>query len=124
MVNNFNMNPNKKTFVDEFSATTINGNFSNDAMTVNYDGVPDLTTTPTPVTYTVTFNNADNNGGTETYTAVPYEQIGHAIEEKALSVNDHAPHYYYNESLVGEWTINPIKGDIEIDVEWEDLSNE
>lgn len=124
MPNNFNMNSNKKVFLDEFSATTINGNFSNNAMTVNYDGVPNMTTPATPVEYTVTFNNADDSGGSNTYTAKPYEQIGHAIEEKELEIADKAPHYYFNGSIVDVYTIIPITEDIEIDVKWEDVSKE
>lgn len=124
MANNFNMNPNKKCFNGEFSATTISGNFCNDAMTLNYGGVPDTSDTPTPITFTVTFNNADNNGGTETYTATAFETIGHAIEEQALSITNYAPTYYYNESIVADYTIIPIKSDIEIDVKWTDISED
>ena len=122
MANHFNLNDNKKCLGDEFSQTTPSGGFSNDAMTLNYNGVSDFTTTPTPKTFTVTFNNANNSGGTSTYTAQPFETIGHAIDEKKLSLADHTPHYRYNDNLVFVDTIIPITSDIEIDVTWEDLT--
>ena len=83
MANHFNMNDNKESLGGtEFSSTATNCGFSNDPMALNYNGVPDFSTTPTEITYTVTFNNADNNGGISTYTTVPFSTIGSAIEEK------------------------------------------
>lgn len=118
MANHFNMNDNKKSFGGtEFSQTTSNG-FNNDAMTLNYGGVLDFSTTPTEITYTITFNNADNNGGTSTYTAVPFSTIGSAIEGKELEITKYAPLYYFNGGRVDENCIIQIKEDIEIDVEW------
>lgn len=117
MANDFNFNTNKQAFNgDEFSQTTVRGNFSNDAMTMQSDGVPSATSTPT--TFTVTFTNSDNAGTSATYTAQPFETIGNAITEKSLTVKDYAPTYYYNQSIVGEYTIVPIKSDITIDVKW------
>ena len=118
MANHFNLNDNKKSLGGtEFSQTTATS-FSNDAMTLNYGGIPDFSTTPTEVTYTITFNNADNNGGTSTYTAVPFSTIGSAIEEKELEITKYAPLYYFNGGRVDENCIIQIKEDIEIDVEW------
>ena len=118
MANHFNLNDNKKSLGGtEFSQTTATS-FSNDAMTLNYGGIPDFSTTPTEVTYTITFNNADNNGGTSTYTAVPFSTIGSAIEEKQLEITKYAPLYYFNGGRVDENCIIQIKEDIEIDVEW------
>lgn len=116
MVNNFNLNDNKETLADEVSFTTFRGNFSNNAMCVNCGGVPN--TTPTPTTYTVTFTNSDNNDGSTTYTAKPFETIGNAIEEKKLEVKDYYPTYYYNERIVDVNSITPIKSDITINVKW------
>lgn len=119
MANHFNMNDNKKSLDGtEFSSTTTNCGFSNDPMTLNYGGVPDFSTTPTEVTYTLTFNNADDKGGTSTYTAVPCSTIGSAIEEKQLEITKYAPLYYFNGNRVDENCIIQIKEDIEIDVEW------
>ena len=119
MANHFNMNDNKESLGGtEFSSTTPNCGFSNDAMTLNYSGVPDFSTTPTEITYTVIFNNADNNGGTSTYTAVPFSTIGSAIEEKQLEITKYAPLYYFNGGRVDENCIIQIKEDIVIDVEW------
>ena len=118
MANHFNMNDNKESLGGtEFSQTTAKS-FSNDAMTLNYSGVPDFSTLPTEVTYTITFNNADNNGGTSTCTAVPFSTIGSAIEEKQLEITKYAPLYYFNGGRVDENCIIQIKEDIEIDVEW------
>ena len=118
MANHFNLNDNKKSLGGtEFSQTTATS-FSNDAMTLNYGGIPDFSTTPTEVTYTITFNNADNNGGTSTYTAVPFSTIGSAIEEKQLEITKYAPLYYFNGGRVDENCIIQIKEDIVIDVEW------
>ena len=122
MANHFNMNDNKESLGGtEFSQTTAKS-FSNDAMTLNYDGVADFSTTPTEITYTVTFNNADNSGGTSTYTAQPFSTIGSAIEEKGLEINKYAPLYYFNGNRVDENCILQIKEDIEIDVEWTKVS--
>lgn len=121
MANNFNLNDNKQTFGgSEYSQTTIRGNFSNDETTFKTDGVPYAT--PSAITFNVVFNNADNNGGTETYTAQPMETIGHAIEEQALELNNYAPTYYFNESIVTDMCQIKIKSDIEIDVKWTQLS--
>ena len=116
MANNFNMNTNKQTFFDEFSQTTISGGFANDTSTFLHDGVPN--TTPSSTTFIVTFNNSDNNGGSATYTAQPYEKIGHAIDEKKLNITKFLPMYYYNGNRVDTYTILPIKSDIDIDVVW------
>ena len=118
MANHFNMNDNKESLGGtEFSQTTAKS-FSNDPMTLNYSGVPDFSTTPTEITYTVTFNNADNNGGIATYTAQPFSTIGSAIEEKELEITKYAPLYYFNGGRVDENCIIQIKDDVEIDVEW------
>ena len=122
MANHFNLNDNKKSLGGtEFSQTTTTS-FSNDVMTLNYNGIPNFTITPTPITYTVTFNNADNSGGTSTYTAQPFETIGHAIEEKELEISKYAPMYYYNGNRVDALCILPIKEDLSIDVEWVKVS--
>lgn len=123
MANHFNMNDNKKSLDGtEFSSTTTNCGFSNDPMALNFGGVPDFSTTPTEVTYTVTFNNADDKGGTSTYTAQPFSTIGSAIEEKELEITNYAPLYYFNGSRVDKNCIIQIKEDMEIDVEWIKIS--
>lgn len=119
MANNFNLNDNKESFFDEMSQTTIRGNFSNNAMALMCNGIPN--STPNPITFTVTFNNADNNGGTSTYTAQPFESIGKAIENENLQISNYSPTYYFNESIVGIYTEIPIKTDISINVKWNSI---
>lgn len=122
MPNNFNFNDNKSVLDGEvISQSTDRFNYPNDASTLEHGFVPYGSYTAT--TFTVTFNNSDNSGGTATYTAKPFETVGNAIYEKQLKVTNYYPTYRFNESIVTEDTIIPIKADIEINVTWTKISD-
>ena len=122
MPNNFNFNTCKDVLDGEvISQSTDRYNYPNDASTLEHGFMPYGTYNAT--TFTVTFNNSDNNGGTATYTAKPFETIGNATIEKEQMVTDYYSTYRFNESVVTDSTEIPIKEDIEINVTWTKISD-
>lgn len=116
MANNFIFNDNRVVLNgEEVSQSTDRYNFSNDASTLEHDYQPFGTYTAT--TFTVTFSD-DGSGKTATQTVNPFQTIGFAIEEKALSKSGYYPMYYFNESLVTEDSEIKITSDIDIKVIW------
>lgn len=116
MANNFIFNDNRVVLNgEEVSQSTDRYNFSNDASTLEHDYQPFGTYTAT--TFTVTFSD-DGSGKTATQTVNPFQTIGFAIEEKALSKSGYYPMYYFNESLVTEDSEIKITSDISIKVIW------
>lgn len=116
MSNNFIFNPNKVVLDgEEVSQSTDRYNFSNDASTLEHSFQPHGTYSA--VTYTVTFSD-DGSGKTATQSVSPFQTIGFAIEEKALSKSGYYPMYYYNESLVTKDSEIKITDDINIKVIW------
>ena len=117
MANNFNFNKNKVVVgMDEVSFTTERGNFANDETTFKTDGVPYAT--PSSTTFTVTFDDSDGSGTSDTFTVNPMQTIGYAITEMSLSVSKKSPTYYFNEGIVNEFCQIPITSNITIHVVW------
>lgn len=116
MANNFIFNDNKNVLDgEEISQSTKVYNFPNDASTLEHGFQSHGTYTAT--TFTVTFSD-DGNGSSATQTVNPFQTIGYAIEEKALSKNGYYPMYYFNESLVTKDSEYRITEDITIKVIW------
>ena len=119
MTNNFIFNDNKNVLDgEEISQSTKVYNFPNDSSTLQHGYQPFGTYTTT--TFTVTFSD-DGSGKTATQTVNPFQTIGYAIEEKALSKSGYYPIYYYNESLVTEDSEIKITSDINIKVIWKEV---
>lgn len=116
MANNFIFNDNKNVLDgEEISQSTKAYNFPNDASTLEHGYQPFGTYVATA--FTVTFSD-DGNGSSATQTVSPFQTIGYAIEEKALSKYGYYPTYYYNESIVTEDSKIKITSDISIKVIW------
>lgn len=116
MVNNFIFNNNKVVLNgEEVSQSTDRYNFPNDASTLEHGFQPHGTYSAT--TFTVTFSD-DGSGKTATQTVSPFQTIGFAIEEKALSKSGYYPTYYFNESIVTVDSEIKITSDIDIKVIW------
>ncbi len=116
MANNFIFNNNRVVLNgEEVSQSTDRYNFPNDASTLEHGFQPHGTYTAT--TFTVTFSD-DGSGSSATQTVTPFQTIGYAIEEKALSKSGYYPMYYFNESLVNEDSEFKITADINIKVIW------
>ena len=121
MANNFIFNVNKESLNgEELSCSTDRYNFPNDASTLEHGFQPHGTYSAT--TFTVTFDDSDNAGTSATQTVAPFKTIGYAISEKALTVKDYSPTYYYNESIVTNMCEIKITSDITIHVVWTSLS--
>ena len=117
MSNNFIFNNNNQSLDGEvISQSTNRYNFPNDASTLEHGFQPHGTYSAT--TYTVTFDNSDNAGTSATQTVTPFKTIGYAISEKALTVKDYSPTYYFNESIVTDMCEIKITSDIIIHVVW------
>ena len=116
MANNFIFNDNKNVLDgEEISQSTKVYNFPNDASTLEHGFQPHGTYSAT--TFTVTFSD-DGSGTSVTQTVNPFQTIGYAIEEKALSKNGYYPMYYFNESIITEDSEIKITSDINIKVIW------
>lgn len=118
MVNNFIFNSNKVVLNgEEVSQSTDRYNFPNDASTLEHGFQPHGTYSAT--TFTVTFSD-DGSGKTATQTVNPFQTIGFAIEEKALTKSGYYPMYYFNESLVTKDSEYRITENITIKVIWKE----
>lgn len=118
MANNFIFNDNRVSLNgEEVSQSTDRYNFPNDASTLEHGFQPHGTYSAT--TFTVTFTD-NGNGSSATQTVAPFQTIGFAIEEKALSKSGHYPMYYFNESLVTKDSEYRITSDITIKVIWKE----
>ena len=118
MVNNFIFNNNKVVLNgEEVSQSTDRYNFPNDASTLEHGFQPHGTYSAT--TFTVTFTD-DGSGKTATQTVSPFQTIGFAIEEKALTKSGYYPMYYFNESLVTKDSEHRITENITIKVIWKE----
>ena len=116
MANNFIFNDNKNVLDgEEISQSTKVYNFPNDSSTLQHGYQPFGTYTAT--TFTVTFSDG-GSGTSVTQSVSPFQTIGFAIEEKALSKSGYYPMYYYNESLVTEDSEIKITSYIDIKVIW------
>ena len=68
-------------------------------------------------TFTVTFSDG-GSGTSVTQTVNPFQTIGYAIEEKALTKSGYYSTYYFNESIVTKDSEIKITNDINIKVIW------
>ena len=117
MPNNFIFNDNRISLNgEEVSQSTDRYNFPNDASTLEHGFQPHGTYSAT--TFTVTFDDSDGAGTSATQTVTPFQTIGYAIEEKALTVKNFYPTYYFNESIVTKDCKYRITEDITIHVVW------
>ena len=118
MANDFIFNDNRVSLNgEEISQSTKVYNFPNDASTLEHEFQPHGTYSAT--TFTVTFTD-DGSGKTATQTVTPFQTIGFAIEEKALSKSGYYPTYYFNESIVTKDSEIKITSDINIKVIWKE----